>query len=72
MLANAVLQFAPITEATFDSLLLLRLSDINIFPSNCDALGWVVEMLNLAQYIGTTRKHAHFTATSFFGAHNGP
>ena len=64
MLATALLQIAPTTEATFGFMLLLRTSDANMSLSNCKALTWAVQVLFVAQFIGTARKHAHFTATS--------
>ena len=63
MLANAILQTVPNTEATFDSMLLPCMSDIDTFLSNCEAFTWAGEVLYLAGLIGTARKQAHFTAT---------
>ena len=64
MLANALLQFAPTTEATFDSMPLLGVSDIDIFLSNCEAMNWASTVLVLVQFMGTACKQAYFTATS--------
>ena len=72
MLATALLQFAPVTEATLDYMPLLCTSDIDIFPSKCAVLTWAVEVLASAGYIGTACKQAHLTATSFFYVLNSP
>ena len=64
MLATTILQLVPATNAMFDSMPFLRMSDIYTFVSNCEALFWAVEVLYLAGFIVTARKHAHFTATS--------
>lgn len=64
MMANALMQFAPVTEATYDSMLLLRISEIDTYLSDCDALTWAAEVLYLAALIGTIRKQAHYTTTS--------
>ena len=72
MLAIAVLQIAPTTEATFDSMPLLCTSDIDIFPSNCEALVRAILVLELAGFIVAAREQAHFTATSIFRVLNGP
>ena len=64
MLANALLQFAPTTESTFDSILSSHLSDTNILPSNCEALIWSSEILFFAEFIGTACKHTHSAAMS--------
>ena len=66
MLANALLQLPPTTEATFDFVPLLHNSDTDIFPSNCEALFWVAEVLDYAGFIWTACKQVHFTAISFF------
>ena len=66
MLANALLQIAPITEATSVSMLLLCLSDIDIFISNCDAMIWAIEAFYLVQFVGSACKQAYFTASSIF------
>lgn len=71
MLANALLQFVPITETTFDLRLLLCISDINTFSSNCAALNWVTEALFLVQFLATACKQAHFTATALLCFLNG-
>ena len=71
MLVNALVQFAPVTEATFDSTPLLHVSGIDTFPSDCDALVWATEVLSLAGFIETACKQDYFTATSIFCALNG-
>ena len=70
MLAYAILQIAPNTEATFDSMPLLCKLDTDIFPSNCEALNWVGEVFYYAGFIETACKQAHFTVTSLFGVLN--
>ena len=59
MVADALMQIAPTTEATFDSMPLLCTSDIDIFPSNCEALIWAGLALDFAGFIMTARKQAH-------------
>ena len=71
MLATALLQIVPTTEATFDSMPFLHTSDIYIFLSNCEALIWVQEVLGFAVFIVNARKQAHYTTTSIFRAPNG-
>ena len=71
MLVNALLQFAPVTEATYDSMFLLHMSDVNIFPSNCAALVWAAEILYLGGFLETARKQAYSTTTSIFNALTG-
>ena len=68
MLANAFGQFIPITEAMFDSMPLLCMSDIDTFLSNCEAMIWAGEVLYLAGFIVIARKQAHFTSTSLLRA----
>ena len=73
MLASALLQFVPNTEATFDPMLLLHMSYIDTFLSNCEPLIWVEEALYLVGFIVTACKQNHFTATrSFLSVLNGP
>ena len=71
MLANALLQFAPATEETYDSIPLLRMSDIDTFLSNCNAVNWAVQVLYLAGFIATACKQAHATTTSLLCVLNG-
>ena len=71
MLATALQQLTPATEATFDSMPLLRTSDIDTFLSNCKAVAWVIEVLYFAGYIVTARKQVHFTTTSLLCVLNG-
>ena len=71
MLANAILQFAPTMEATFDSTPSLCMADIDTSLSNCEALGWAVHVLYFAGCIGTARKQARFTATPLLCLLNG-
>ena len=51
MVANALVQFAPITETTFDFILWSHMSDVDIFLSDCEALDWAIEVLYFAGYI---------------------
>ena len=71
MLVNALLQFAPVTEATFAFMPLLHMSDTDIFPSNCAALVWAAEILYLGGFLETACKQAYSTATSIFSALTG-
>ena len=64
MVASALLQFAPVTEATSDFMLLPRMSDIDIFRSNCAALTWVLQVLFYAEYVVAACKKARFSAIS--------
>jgi hypothetical protein len=65
MVTAAVMQFAPPTETALGSMSFLRImSDADIFLSNCEALNWAAAALGLAEFIGTARKQAHFTALS--------
>ena len=64
MVASALLQFAPVTEATFDSTLLPCMLDVDIFHSNCAALTWVLQVLFYAEYVIAACKRLHFFATS--------
>ena len=72
MLTYALMQIAPVTEATFDSMPLLCTSDIDIFPSNCGALIWAEQVLYLAGFMVTAREKTHSTATSIVRVLNGP
>lgn len=60
MVASALLEFAPMTETTLDSIPFSHMSDINLFLSDCDAFTWVVYALSYAGYIETACKQAHF------------
>ena len=71
MLVTMLLQFAPITEATFNSMPSLCMADVDTFLSNCEALLWTMEVLYLAGFIVTACKQAHFTATSLLCVLNG-
>ena len=66
MLATGALQFASATEATFDSILLLCTSDIDIFPSNCETLEWATQALYFSGFIGTAREQANSPLHPFF------
>ena len=66
MLATALLQIVPNTDATFGYMPSLCTSDTDIFSSNCDALNWAAEVLSFAGYIGTACKQADVTTTSPF------
>lgn len=63
MLANTLVPFMPVTEATLDSIPLLCILQINISLSNCKALTWASEILYLAGYTGIACKQARFTVT---------
>ena len=71
MLATALLQIAPNTEATFESMPLLCTSDIDTFPSNCGAAVWAVQVLYIAGFIATAREQAHSTTTPLLCVLNG-
>ena len=74
MLATALLQFVPITEATFESMPLLPMSDridSDTFLSDCEALFWAVLVLYLAGFIVTAREQAHSTTTPLLCVLNG-
>ena len=60
MVAIALLQIVPTAGTMFGCILLPHVSDINIFPSNCEALIWVIYMLHTAGYIEIACKQAHF------------
>ena len=65
MVANALLQFAPTTEATFDSIPFPHVPDTDIFLSNCNALSWAALVLDLAGFIETACKQTiNFAAIS--------
>ena len=66
MVADALVQFVPITETTFDSIPLSHLSDINIFPSHCEAFAWVLYMLSYAGSIEVACKQAHFIILTLY------
>ena len=63
-MANVILQLAPDTETTFDSIPSSLVSDINIFVRNCEALIWVLNAIYFSGYIQTACKQAHFIAVS--------
>lgn len=56
MVLNALLEFAPITETTFDSIPSSHVSDVDIFLSNCEAFTWFIDVLYYAEYIATACK----------------
>jgi hypothetical protein len=66
MLASALLQIVPTLKTTFDSMPLLRMSNIDTFISNCEALVWAQMAFVLAGFMATACKQTHFTATRSF------
>ena len=61
MVVNAIVQLAPVTEATLDSRSLPHMSDTDVFVSDCEALNWVIQVLGFAGFIATACEQAHFT-----------
>ena len=64
MVVNAVLQLAPDTETTFDSIPSSLIPGINISLRNCEALTWCVNVIYFTGYIQTACKQAHFIPVS--------
>ena len=59
MVAGALVQFVPVTEATFDSILLSHVSKINILHSKCAAPEWASDVLYYVSWIATACKRGH-------------